>query len=152
MANSRFLSDRKTTSIVFVSCFLLMMFSCFFPPFSSSSSSRCLDVPYINNLIGKCNSEFLLTSSFYVDVSLDRVLRRSLCHFLSLFVQFYACASMCSYETNTLYQYNLPALACSTFTSCARYFFLSSSSILLCWRMLVVLYSALSLPRQSSSY
>ena len=59
---------------------------------------------------------------------------------------------MCSYETNTLYQYNLPALACSTFTSCARYFFLSSSSILLCWRMLVVLYSALSSPRQSSSY
>jgi hypothetical protein len=69
--------------------------------------------------------------------------------FLSLFVRFCACVCKCCYETTTLFRCYLPALARSTFTSRARCFF-PFSSIFLCWRMLLVLYSALSLPRQSS--
>jgi len=121
----------------FVSLTILMMFSCFFFLY------------HIDDLIIGYSSADSMYVFYWLYISLRRELRSLVWHFLSLFVRFCACVCMCCYETTTLYHYYLPVLARSTFTSRVRCFF-SSSSIFLCWRMLVVLYSTLSLPRQSS--
>ncbi len=122
----------------YISLTILMMFSYFF--FFCHNDDMIIEYYY---------SADSMYAFYCVYLSLHRELRSLAWHFLSLFVRFCACVCICCYETTTLYHYYLPALARSTFTSCARCFF-SSSSIFLCWRMLVVLYSALSLPRQSS--